>query len=202
MQNLSPVYDLASTKIPTRWGNAQLNVFDSQPGGEGEIVTLVHRPPEVDAAMAPLVRLHSVCLTGDVLGSLVCDCGPQLQTSLTQIMNTEYGILMYILNHEGRGIGLANKIRAMELQLGGVNTVDANTALDLPVDARDYLPCASVLRHLQVSRVRLMTNNPEKVRSLQEVGIDVVERVPVSGFENQFNRDYLATKKVLLGHLI
>jgi GTP cyclohydrolase II len=195
------VWELASAALPTRRGTARIHVFDSKPHGEGEVVVLSRRAPGAPSDTIPLVRLHSVCLTGDVLGSLKCDCGGQLQTSLTAIMTAEFGILVYVLNHEGRGIGLANKIRAYSLQSLGADTVEANVALCMPVDARDYRPCADVLMELGVRQVRLLTNNPDKLEALETAGIEVVERVSLLGFENPFNQDYLDTKEQLMGHL-
>jgi GTP cyclohydrolase II len=198
---MQTVWDLASANLPTGLGVAQIHVFDTKPDGEGEIVTLSHRAPHAPADAIPLVRLHSVCLTGDALGSLKCDCGDQLKESLAQIMAADFGLLVYALNHEGRGIGLANKIRAYALQSLGADTVEANLALCLPVDARDYRPCAEVLRQLGVSQLRLLTNNPDKLEALTGAGIDVVERVPLLGFGNSFNQDYLSTKVRLMGHI-
>lgn len=195
------VWDLASASLPTRLGLARIHVFDTKPDGEGEIVALSHRASHAPADTIPVVRLHSVCLTGDVLGSLKCDCGEQLKESLAQIMTADFGLLVYALNHEGRGIGLANKVRAYALQSFGADTVEANVALRLPVDARDYRPCADVLHQLGVYQVRLLTNNPDKVEALTRAGIDVVERLPLLGFGNPFNKDYLSTKFRLMGHL-
>jgi GTP cyclohydrolase II len=200
-QSMQTVWELASAPLPTRRGGAQIHVFDSKPHGEGEVVVLSRRAPGTPDATIPLVRLHSVCLTGDVLGSLKCDCGGQLQTSLTQIMTADFGVLVYVLNHEGRGIGLANKIRAYSLQSLGADTVQANVALCMPVDARDYRPCAEVLIHLGICRVRLLTNNPDKLEALEAAGIEVVERVSLLGFENPFNQEYLDTKEQVMGHL-
>jgi GTP cyclohydrolase II len=198
-QDIQTVWELASATLPTKRGSARIHVFDSKPQGEGEIVVLSHRGP--GATDIPLVRLHSVCLTGDVLESLKCDCGGQLQTSLAQIMTADFGILVYVLNHEGRGIGLANKIRAYSLQALGADTMEANVALCMPVDARDYRPCADVLLHLGICQVRLLTNNPDKLEALEAAGVEVVERVSLLGFENPFNQDYLDTKEQLMGHL-
>jgi GTP cyclohydrolase II len=147
------------------------------------------------------VRLHSECLTGDVLGSLRCDCGEQLDTSLALMAREPHAVLLY-LRQEGRGIGLANKIRAYALQDGGLDTVDANLALGLPVDRREYRSAALILRHLGASRVRLLTNNPLKQRALEEHGVEVVERVPLVMPPNAVNHDYLRTKADRMGHLL
>jgi 3,4-dihydroxy 2-butanone 4-phosphate synthase/GTP cyclohydrolase II len=194
---------VASANLPTKYGPARIDVFDSSPDGDGELVVVSHRLDPGDVQPVPLVRLHSVCLTGDVLGSLNCDCGPQLQESLAHIMAAPYGVLVYVLNHEGRGIGLAKKVLAIQLQSEqGLDTVEANLALGLPVDARDFRHCADALRRLGISRIRLLTNNPDKVRVVTAAGVVVVERVPLTGFVNQHNARYLDTKRDLLGHLL
>jgi GTP cyclohydrolase II len=148
----------------------------------------------------PLVRLHSECLTGDVFGSLKCDCGPQLKEALRIIGEAGGGVLLY-LRQEGRGIGLANKLRAYALQDRGLDTVDANQRLGFADDERDYAHAAAMLRGLGVSQVRLLTNNPAKVSGLQAAGITVVERVPHHMPTNPHNADYLATKRKKSGHL-
>jgi GTP cyclohydrolase II len=148
---------------------------------------------------APLVRLHSECLTGDVLGSLKCDCGPQLHEALAQIAEAGWGILLY-LRQEGRGIGLVNKLRAYALQDQGFDTVDANIRLGFAVDARDFAVAAQMLRLLGVEEVRLLTNNPEKVAGLEAEGVRVTERLPLKITANPHNADYLDTKRDRTGH--
>jgi GTP cyclohydrolase II len=150
---------------------------------------------------APVVRLHSECLTGDVLGSLKCDCGPQLHEALHQISNASWGILLY-LRQEGRGIGLVNKLRAYALQDQGFDTVDANLRLGFAIDARDFAVAAHMLSLLAIDRVRLLTNNPQKVAGLEEAGIAVSERLPLSITANRHNQDYLATKRDRTGHAL
>jgi len=147
----------------------------------------------------PVVRLHSECLTGDVLGSLKCDCGPQLHAALERIAGAPWGILLY-LRQEGRGIGLINKLRAYQLQDQGFDTVDANTRLGFPVEARDFGIAAQMLRLLTVPAVRLMTNNPEKVARLASEGIDVIERLPLALLTDVHNARYLSTKRDRTGH--
>jgi GTP cyclohydrolase II len=147
----------------------------------------------------PVVRLHSECLTGDVLGSLKCDCGPQLHEALHQISGAGWGVLLY-LRQEGRGIGLINKLRAYALQDQGFDTVDANTRLGFAVDARDFAVAANMLSLLNIAAVRLLTNNPDKVEGLQAEGIEVVERLPLQIVANAHNADYLATKRDRTGH--
>ena len=148
----------------------------------------------------PLVRLHSECLTGDVFGSLKCDCGPQLKEALRIIGEAGGGVLLY-LRQEGRGIGLANKLRAYALQDRGLDTVDANRRLGFADDERDYGMAAAMLRALGIDQVRLLTNNPAKVAGLEREGIEVVERVAHHMPTNPHNADYLATKKKTSGHL-
>jgi GTP cyclohydrolase II len=150
-------------------------------------------------ASPPVVRLHSECLTGDVLGSLKCDCGPQLHAALHAMADAPWGVLLY-LRQEGRGIGLVNKLRAYALQDQGFDTVDANTRLGFAVDARDFRVAARMLDLLGQTRIRLLTNNPEKVRVLEATGITVVERVPIALPANPFNAKYLATKRDRTGH--
>ena len=152
------------------------------------------------ASDSPLVRLHSECWTGDVLGSLRCDCGEQLGRALRAITAEGAGALLY-LRQEGRGIGLANKLRAYALQDEGLDTVAANLALGLPVDAREYGGAAAILADLGVRRLRLMTNNPDKVAALESHGISVTERVPLPALPNPVNVGYLETKAARLGHL-
>lgn len=174
---------------------AELVAFRS-PEMAGEHVALVIGAPNGEA---PLVRLHSECLTGDVLGSLKCDCGPQLDAALRLIAANGWGILLY-LRQEGRGIGLINKLRAYQLQDQGFDTVDANLRLGFAVDSRDFGVAARMLQLLGQDRVRLLTNNPEKVAGLEASGIKVVERVPHRLPPNPHNERYLATKRDRTGH--
>jgi GTP cyclohydrolase II len=147
----------------------------------------------------PVVRLHSECLTGDVLGSLKCDCGPQLHAALHTMADAPWGVLLY-LRQEGRGIGLVNKLRAYALQDQGYDTVDANLRLGFPVEARDFAIAGRMLELLNIPRIRLMTNNPEKVARLEKEGIEVVERIPLALPTNKYNEQYLATKRDRTGH--
>src|SRR5438309_3732699 len=186
----------ADATLPTRWGDFRISVFRF----EGTEVVALARG-ELGGAEPVLVRLHSECLTGDVLGSLRCDCGDQLRAALEVIGSADRGVLLY-LDHEGRGIGLFNKVRAYGLQDGGLDTVDANVELGLPIDARDYLAAASVLRELGIQSVRLMTNNPAKILGLEMHGIDVVERIPLETIPNEINAPYLRAKASKMGHLL
>ncbi|MEK6207795.1 MAG: GTP cyclohydrolase II [Chloroflexota bacterium] len=186
----------ADASLPTRWGDFRISVFRFD---GTEVVALARG--ELDGPEPVLVRLHSECLTGDVLGSLRCDCGDQLRAALAMIGSAERGVLLY-LDHEGRGIGLFDKVRAYGLQDGGLDTVDANVELGLPIDARDYSAAASVLRELGIQSVRLMTNNPAKILGLEMHGIDVVERIPIETIPNEVNAPYLRAKASRMGHLL
>ena len=187
----------AAAALPTRFGDLLIHVF--RLGDETEVVALVHGDVAGDEPV--LVRLHSECLTGEALGSLRCDCGEQLEVGLERIGQAERGVLLY-LRHEGRGIGLFDKIRAYALQDGGLDTVDANVALGLPVDGRDYTAAAAALKKLGVQRVRLMTNNPAKIQALAEHGLEIVERVAIEAAANPVNVTYLRTKASRMGHLL
>ncbi len=189
---------LTRAGLPTRIGKFDAIVFSDTRDGT-EPIALVHG--DITALDAPLVRVHSECWTGDVLGSLRCDCGEQFGRALTAITAEGGGVLLY-LRQEGRGIGLANKFRAYALQDGGLDTVAANTALGLPVDAREYGAAAAILSDLGLERVRLMTNNPDKAAALEAHGIRVVERVPLPALANPVNLPYLEAKAARLGHML
>ena len=192
------VEEVASADLPTAYADGVLRVhaFRSLVDGE-EHLAIVRRP----LGKTPLVRVHSECLTGDALGSLRCDCGPQLHEAQRLVSeDPDGGVIMYLRGQEGRGIGLANKIRAYALQDGGLDTLDANTALGLPADARHYGIAAQILKALGVERLRLLSNNPAKADALTGYGIDVTGRVPLVIPPNPFNRRYLATKGARFGH--
>lgn len=182
--------------LPTRWGAFQVMAFRFDGGSEHLAII----KGDV-AGPAVLTRAHSSCVTGDVLGSCRCDCGPQLRAAMEAIETEGRGVLLY-LNQEGRGIGLYNKIRAYVEQDGGANTVEANVNLGFEADARSYEQAAAMLRHLRVESVRLLTNNPEKVRALKAAGIPVTERVPHAPGQNDANRLYIEAKRDLMGHLL
>jgi GTP cyclohydrolase II len=178
--------------------NTEIVAFRAGDGGPEHLAIVIGDPPRT----APvLVRLHSACLTGDLLGSLKCDCGPQLRAALDAIARDGAGILLY-LQQEGRGIGLVNKLRAYALQDQGFDTVDANLRLGFEVDERDFGLAARMLELLGVGRVRLLTNNPAKVAGLEAEGVAVVERVAHHAGEGAHNRAYLATKRERTGHLL
>src|SRR3989441_5269951 len=189
---------IAIAELPTIYGDYQVIAFENNVDGR-EHAALAHG--DIYEGEEVPVRLHSECLTGDALGSLRCDCGEQLDRALEAIGRAERGVVLY-LRHEGRGIGLWNKVRAYALQDDGLDTVDANVALGLPVDARDYGAAARVLKTLGVQRVRLITNNPEKIQALEEHGLEVIERVPVEATPNPVNARYLKVKAERMGHLL
>ncbi|HEV2428213.1 MAG TPA: bifunctional 3,4-dihydroxy-2-butanone-4-phosphate synthase/GTP cyclohydrolase II [Acidimicrobiales bacterium] len=189
---------VAEATMPTDYGTFDAYVFENVLDGEQHLA-LVYGDPSTSA---PLVRVHSECLTGDVMGSLRCDCGPQLHTALAKIAAEGSGIVVYLRGHEGRGIGLGHKIRAYALQEDGRDTVDANVELGLPIDSREYGIGAQILVDLGVSDMRLMTNNPSKYGGLEGFGLNIVERVPLESRPTPFNIDYLRTKRERLGHLL
>src|SRR5215468_5483269 len=188
----------AKAVLPTRFGRFTIYRFEGYEKDE-EAVALVRG--NLKGRVAPLVRVHSQCLTGDVLHSLRCDCRAQLELSLKKIAKAPSGILLY-LPQEGRGIGLMNKLRAYELQDGGMDTVEANVSLGFAADAREYDFPAQILKSLGAKRIRLLSNNPDKVKQLQSAGIRVVERVPCQPRISQISRAYLQTKKRKMGHLL
>lgn len=187
---------VARARLPTRHAEkGEIVAFRSGGDGAEHVALLIGDPGEAP----PLVRLHSECLTGDLFGSLKCDCGPQLDDALRQIAASGWGILLY-LRQEGRGIGLANKLRAYQLQDQGFDTVDANLRVGFGDDERDFAVAARMLEKLGQGRIRLLTNNPRKVAGLAAEGIEVDERVPLRTGENPHNAAYLATKKARSGH--
>jgi GTP cyclohydrolase II len=192
------VQSVAQAELPTRYGRFTIYGFQGR-GSQEEAVALVRG--NLAGKTAPLVRVHSQCLTGDVLGSLRCDCRAQLELSLKKISQAPNGILLY-LPQEGRGIGLMNKLRAYQLQDGGMDTVEANQTLGFAADARDYDFSAQILKQLGATKIRLLSNNPEKVRQLEQAGICVVERVPCQPRVSKTSRSYLRTKKRKMGHLL
>ncbi|MET0842667.1 MAG: GTP cyclohydrolase II [Mycetocola sp.] len=183
------------TNVPTTHGTFRMRAYRDRNTGADHVAILAgdHTAP------GAVVRVHSECLTGEAFGSLKCECGPQLDTALDAIQR-HGGIVVYLRGHEGRGIGLINKLRAYQLQENGLDTLDANLALGLPADARDYLAATSILQDLGATNIRLLTNNPEKVRQLEEYGITVTERVPIVVGVGAFNETYLETKRDRMGH--
>ncbi len=189
---------IAQAELPTKYGRFRIYGFRGD-GPQEEAVALVRG--KLKGSTAPLVRVHSQCLTGDVLHSLRCDCRAQLELSLKKIGNSPAGILLY-LPQEGRGIGLMNKLRAYELQDGGMDTVEANVSLGFAADAREYEFPAKILKKLGARKIRLLSNNPDKVKQLESAGVGVVERVPCQPRISRISRKYLETKKSKMGHLL
>lgn len=193
------VSNVGEAAFPTKYGTFRIFFGFETEDHSDEVLALVIGTPATHEA--PLVRIHSQCLTGDVFKSSRCDCGEQLELSQKAIAEEGHGILIYQLQ-EGRGIGLVNKLRAYQLQDGGMDTVEANHHLGFAADHRSYALCVDVLRYFGVSRLRLMTNNPAKERAVREAGITVVERVPIEIPATDDTQRYLLAKKNKLGHLL
>ena len=189
---------IANVPIQARGGTriCQIRMY-SEEDGTNEVMAIVHCS---DPDETPVIRLHSACLTGEVLGSLKCDCGSQLQIALDAITSSPHGIVLYFTQHEGRGIGLINKIRAYAHQEHGLDTVEANLALGLEADSRTFSAAPTILGDLGVETVRLLTNNPDKTRALTDNGIDVAEIIPMPAVPNQHNLGYLEKKVSFFGH--
>ncbi len=187
-----------SARLPTRFGDFTAHAFKGAHSGIEHLALSVGEVVGEDV----LIRMHSECLTGDVFGSCRCDCGPQLELAMEKIAAEGRGILLYLRGHEGRGIGLAEKIRAYRLQDGGLDTVDANLALGQAIDARNYAFAADLLHQWGVTSVRLMSNNPLKAAALEKAGIKVNEQLRHIVPSNAENEKYLATKRTRMGHLL
>ena len=192
------VHFVESSRLPTAWGVFTMHGFEDVSANKEHLVLTLG---DVTGEEPVLARVHSECLTGDALFSLRCDCGNQLQAALQAIAHQERGALFY-LRQEGRGIGLLNKVKAYHLQDAGADTVEANEQLGFGADMRDYSILQPMFEHLAISRVKLMTNNPRKVAALEEIGIEVAERVPLQCDSNPHNEKYLKTKGSKLGHML
>jgi GTP cyclohydrolase II len=198
MATLSPLHDVVHARVPLVASDAgRVHVFRSEEGGEHFAVEI----GQPDRSQPVLARLHSACFTGDIMGSLKCDCGPQLHAALTYMGEQGNGVLLY-LNQEGRGIGHANKMRAYALQDQGFDTVEANHRLGFEDDERDFRIGAAILKELGFNQVRLLTNNPAKIARMEDQGVKVTERVELKVGENAHNAAYLATKASKSGHLL
>ena len=189
---------VATANLPTEWGDFKIAGYRSRVSDEEFVVIF---KGDLRPNIPTLVRIHSQCLTGDVFGSSKCDCGQQLHRTLQMIEEERRGAIVY-QQQEGRGIGIINKIRAYELQDKGADTVEANERLGLAIDAREYRQCAEVLFDLGLCKVRVISNNPGKLRALEEAGLQIVERVAIEVEANQSAARYLQTKKEKLGHLL
>ena len=192
------VRETARSVLQTEVGPFETIVFEDDVSGKEHLALMCG---DVRGERAPLVRIHSECLTGDVLGSRRCDCGPQLHQALQRMRVDGAGVLLY-LRQEGRGIGLSNKLKAYALQDEGHDTVEANLQLGFPADLRDFAVAAKILQSLEVPRVRLLTNNPEKLETVSRLGVEVTERVPLAIPADAYNAYYLSTKREKLGHLL
>jgi 3,4-dihydroxy 2-butanone 4-phosphate synthase/GTP cyclohydrolase II len=190
---------IAEARIPTEWGDFTCYAYESLLDGEQHLAMV---RGAVQGADDVLVRVHSECLTGDVFGSLRCDCGLQLEAAMQKVAEEELGVVVYLRGHEGRGIGIGNKLLAYGLQERGHDTVDANIELGLPVDSREYGIGAQILVDLGITTMRLMTNNNNKYGGLEGFGLDIVERVPIESVPNPENIGYLRTKRERMGHLL
>ncbi len=194
---MSTISKISSSTLPTKYGQFIIHVYHDIQSGQEHVALVAGHVLNNDNVM---VRVHSECLTGDIFSSNRCDCGEQLVLAQSMIAEAGQGVLLYLKGHEGRGIGLANKIHAYALQDQGLDTVDANLHLGLPIDQRSYTAAVDILKDLGVHSLRLLTNNPEKVSSLQQAGLTIHERIPLVIQPNQDNLQYLLTKRDKLGH--
>ena len=198
-QTTKTVEHFAAARVPTSYGSFVAHAYRSVADGEEHIAYVMG---DVEGGAPPLVRLHSECLTGDILSSLRCDCGQQLRAALGKITEEGRGVLVYLRGHEGRGIGIGHKIRAYALQDAGLDTVEANEAQGLPIDSRTYGVGASILVDLGITAMRLMTNNPMKLDGLEDYNLKIIERIPIEVESNPENVRYLKTKRDRLGHTL
>lgn len=188
----------AEAVIPSDWGKFLMIAYESESNDYSPDIAMVH--PEIDLTQPVTLRIHSECLTGDLFHSQRCDCGRQLDASMRRI-HEERGVLIY-LRQEGRGIGLINKLKAYNKQDEGMDTVEANIALGFDIDLRRYEKAIAILEELGITDVRLLTNNPDKIKAFEDSSINVLERIPIEIKANENNRRYLETKKTTLGHFL
>jgi 3,4-dihydroxy 2-butanone 4-phosphate synthase/GTP cyclohydrolase II len=190
---------IGQAQVPTDWGTFTCTAYRSH---LDDTEHLAFSMGDVNDGQPSLVRVHSECLTGDVFSSRRCDCGPQLNSAMALIAKEGRGVVVYLRGHEGRGIGIGHKIRAYSLQDGGLDTVDANTELGLPVDSREYGIGAQILADLGANKLRLITNNPAKYGGLEGYGLEITERVALNPLPTEENLKYLQTKRDRMGHLL
>lgn len=199
VQKESLVEEVSEARLPTRWGEFTIKAFMDQITGDVH-VALVQGDLTTDEPV--LVRVHSQCLTGDTFGSLKCDCGGQLHQAMKMVSEEKRGVVLYLMDHEGRGIGIENKIKSYKLQEHGIDTVEANLRLGFKSDQRDYGIGAQILRHLGLKRLKILTNNPSKYIALSGYGLEIAERVPIEVNLPQESKKYMQTKKEKMGHLL
>ena len=199
VQKETLVNEVSDANLPTEWGNFTIRIFEDIINRE---IHIALTKGKLETNEPVLVRVHSQCLTGDTFGSLKCDCGNQLQHAMKMISKEKRGALLYLINQEGRGIGLMNKIKAYKLQEHGMDTVEANLELGFKADQRDYGIGAQILRNLGLKKLRIITNNPSKYIALSGYGLEIVERVPLEIFPGEENIEYMKTKKQKMGHLL
>ncbi len=192
------IINQAETLLPTEWGDLILSAFADKDGDPMPHLSLRH--PDLDISQAVVTRVHSECLTGDIFHSQKCDCGEQLLQSM-KVIHEQKGILIY-LRQEGRGIGIINKIKAYRHQEQGLDTIEANEVLGFETDYRNYTIAADILKSFDISKIKLLTNNPDKINKLDDSGIEVVDRLPLEIEPNNVNRSYLETKADAMGHLL
>jgi GTP cyclohydrolase II len=191
-------YSFIQAKLPTQWGDFTIHALENAPDDKEHVALSMG---DLSDKSPLLVRIHSECLTGDAFASLRCDCGPQLDAAMQKIADIGRGMIIY-LRQEGRGIGLANKMKAYALQEQGLDTVEANLHLGFEADERDFSIAGDILKSLGISSIQLMTNNPKKVAAMKAAKVTVAERVPLQLGENPHNKDYLSVKQDKMGHLL
>ena len=196
---MSKIIRVSTSQLPTAFGDYLIHVYQDVKTSVEHVALVMG---DVSAKENVLTRVHSECLTGDIFSSKRCDCGEQLILAQQKITAEGTGVIIYLRDHEGRGIGLTNKIRAYALQDGGLDTVEANIALGLPIDKRKFEAAAEILLNLKIASIKLMSNNPDKKKALKDAGILVKSLVPLKVSPNEMNHKYLKTKQLKLGHLI